>query len=163
MTKETLPGLNSLRMLRQRGIKHEVLLYPESLKNAYEVACSIGLPPCRVYKTLVAHGVSGKTPLLALVASDRELELRMLARAANQKRVRMLSQREAERLTGLRVGGMSALALLAKHWPVFLDSAAAEQEHIVMNAGRRGVQVHIGRADFIALTDAILAPIANPN
>ena len=150
-------------MLQQRGIEHEVLLYPESLKNAREVARSIDLPPCEVYKTLVARGVSGKSPLLALVASDQELELRMLARAANQKRIRMLSQREAERMTGLQVGGMSALALLAKRWPVFLDSAAAKQEHIVMNAGRRGVQVRISRADFIALTAAILAPIANSN
>ena len=32
-----------------------------------------------------------------------------------------------------------------------------------MNAGRRGVQVRISRADFIALTAAILAPIANSN
>ncbi len=148
-------------MLQQRGIEHEVLLYPESLKNARAVARSIDLPPCEVYKTLVARGVSGKSLLLALVASDRELELRMLARAANQKRIRMLSQREAERMTGLQVGGMSALALLAKRWPVFLDSAAAKQEYIVMNAGRRGVQVRISRAEFIALTAAILAPIAS--
>ena len=44
-------------MLQQRGIEHEVLLYPESLKNAREVARSIDLPPCEVYKTLVARGV----------------------------------------------------------------------------------------------------------
>ena len=153
-------GLNSLRMLRQRGIAHEVLAYPESLKSAESVAQYLALPPGAIYKTLVASDANGKSPYLALIASDRELDLRLMARAAAVKRVRMLPQRDAERMTSMKAGGIGALALLNKRWPIFLDSGAAEQEWLVMNAGRRGVQVRLRREDFIALTGATMADIA---
>lgn len=163
MAKIKEPKLNSLRTLRSHSINYQIFLYPESLTDAQKVACYIGLPSHQVFKTLVTSGSSGKNPLIALVKSNQELELKKLARLADEKRVRMLSYREAERMTGLRVGGISALSLMHKKWPVYIDSAATTLEFLVMNAGRRGVQVRIATADFIKLTAAFVAPIAKPS
>ena len=65
----------------------------------------------QVYKTLVALADGGRR-LLVMTPGDRELDLRLVARGVGAKSARMALQREAERLTGLKVGGISPLALL---------------------------------------------------
>ena len=49
---------------------------------------------------------------------------RLLARAIGAKAVRMAPQREAERLTGLLVGGIGALALVNRPFVPCIERAA---------------------------------------
>lgn len=135
--------------------------YPPERHSAEEVAALIGLPPERVFKTLVALRETPRArPLLAIVPGPAELDLKRLAQAVGEKRVRMATQRDAERLTGLQVGGISALALLHKGFEVWLDEAALGHQQIAVSAGQRGLNVEVPVAALIELTGARVAALS---
>ncbi len=128
-----------MRVWRARGVAYEAHYYPAERHSAEEVAVLIGRPPEQVFKTLVVMPLEAKArPLLAVVPGNRELDLKLLAKAAGQKKLRMATQREAESLTGLLVGGISALALLNKGFKVYLDASAEGFERIIVSGGQRG-------------------------
>lgn len=152
--------LNSMRLLDQAKIPYEVLEYPDSIRDAVEVAEAIGLPYWMVYKTLVVQAEGQPKPLLALVGCERHLDLKKLATVSGHKKVRMAAHKDAEALTGLKVGGISPLMLRDKNWPVFLDSAAAEMEHVVISAGQRGMQIRVPVTPLINLLRMRLGEIS---
>jgi len=117
------------------------------------------VPPAQVYKTLVVLRERGR-PLLVLVPGGRQLDLRRLAKGIGEKKLRMASQREAESLTGLLVGGISPLALLNKGFQVYIDSSASHLERIYISAGQRGLNVCLPVADLLRLTGAHLVDAA---
>jgi prolyl-tRNA editing enzyme YbaK/EbsC (Cys-tRNA(Pro) deacylase) len=51
-------------------------------------------------------------------------------------------------------GGIGALALLGKGFPVYIDSRAIGEKEILVSAGQRGFDVRIGVEDLVALTGA---------
>ncbi len=156
MAKPTAPRTNAMRLLDQRKINYRVATYPPEIHSANEVAQIIGADPARVYKTLVVLPESGKgRPMLVLVPGNKELDLKVFGASSGEKKVRMASQREAESLTGLLVGGISALALLQKGFKIFIDEEALLLGEIFVSAGQRGINLQLGRADLIRITGAI--------
>lgn len=152
--------LNTMRILEQNKIPYEALHYPDTLRDAEDIADTLGLPYFLVYKTLVVQPEAGDKPYLAMIASDRELDLKKLAAVSGQKKVRMAAHRDAEALTGLKVGGISALALTQKNWVVFLDQPATEHEHILISAGQRGTQLRVPTMALMRLVRARMADIS---
>lgn len=152
--------LNTMRILEQNKIPYEALNYPEDLRDAEEIADVLGLPYFLVYKTLVVQPEVGDKPYLVMIASDRELDLKKLAAISGQKKVRMAAHKDAEALTGLKVGGISALALTQKNWKVFLDEPASQLQHILMSAGQRGVDVRVPVAALMGLLRPRIAAIS---
>ena len=145
--------LNSMRVLETRGVQYEVLSFPDTIHSAIDVAAYHGLPPAQVYKTLVIVLSQGK-PALVLVASDREIQLKRLARALGEKRLRMATRKEAEAWTGLKVGGISALALSCRDFPVYIDRAATALDEIIVSAGQRGMDIRLPVPDLVRITGA---------
>lgn len=149
---------NAARWLEARGIEHRVTVYDvaRAFHSADEAAALLGAPAERVYKTLVVlrEGNPRAKPLLVMIASDRQLDLKRLARELGEKRLRMASQREAEALTGLQVGGISALAVRPGAFQVFLDAGARAHARIHISAGVRGVDLELAVDDLIAVTKA---------
>jgi Cys-tRNA(Pro)/Cys-tRNA(Cys) deacylase len=126
--------------------------------SAETVARKVGMPPERVFKTLVArgdkHGVC-----LAIVLGHCELDLKALARSTGDKKIDTVPLREVEPLTGYIRGGVTALAC-KKDYPVYLDETAQLFDVISISAGVRGLQVLLAPDDYIRVTNARLAPIA---
>jgi Cys-tRNA(Pro)/Cys-tRNA(Cys) deacylase len=152
--------LNSMRLLEQHNIPYEALQYPNTIRDAVEVAEVLGVPAHLLYKTLVIQSAkAGEKPILAMLASERHLDLKKLAVAAGEKKVQLAAHKDAEALTGLQVGGISPLALTHKGWRVFLDAPASELAHLMMSAGEKGTQIRVPTADFIRLVGARLAEI----
>jgi Cys-tRNA(Pro)/Cys-tRNA(Cys) deacylase len=145
--------LNSMRILEQHKVSYVVREFPDSIHSADGVADYFGLPREWVYKTLVVLLPTNK-PILVMVAGSRELDLKKLAASTGQKKVQMAPHKEAERLTGLQTGGISALALLHKNFAVYLDKPALELERILVSAGRRGVNLELSVQDLIRVTKA---------
>jgi Cys-tRNA(Pro)/Cys-tRNA(Cys) deacylase len=152
--------LNSMRLLEKNDIPYEVTEFPGTERDAEVIAEILGVPPFMVYKTLVVEPVGGGKPILALIAANRSLDLKALAAAAGYKKVAMASHQDAEKLTGLKVGGISALALTHKNWPVYLDQPALELEHILVSAGQRGMDLRVPTAAFIRVVGAKVAEIS---
>lgn len=145
--------LNSMRILDQQKVAYTMREFPDTVHSADGVADHFGLPHEVVYKTLVALTAANK-PLLVMIAGSRELDLKKLAKAIGEKKIQMAPKKDAERLTGLQTGGISALALLHKNFPVYIDQPALALEHILVSAGKRGVNLELPVADLIRVTKA---------
>jgi len=145
--------LNSMRVLEAEGIRYEVLSFADTIQSAVGVMAYYGLPPAYVYKTLVVVLPQGK-PALVLIAGDRDIQLKRLAQALGEKKLRMATQKEAEAWTGLKVGGISALALFHRGFPVYIDRAAAALDEIIVSAGQRGMDIRLTVPDLVRVTGA---------
>jgi len=143
-----------MRVLETQGVRYEVLSFPDTIHSAVGVAAYYGLPPAQVYKTLVVVLSQGK-PALILIAGDRELQLKQLAQALGEKKLRMATQKEAEAWTGLKVGGISALALFHRGFSVYIDRAAATLDEIIVSAGQRGMDIRLTVPDLVRITGAV--------
>lgn len=146
---------NSMRLLERQGIPYEVYTFSPDIHSAVGVAEVTGIPAREVFKTLVLLRPGGK-PILVIAPGDSEVDLRKVAAAVGEKKVALASHREAEALTGLQVGGISALALRDKRFPVYLDRSALAHERIMVSAGKRGVNLRLSPHDLIRAVDAQL-------
>ena len=123
---------------------HEYELEPAAPSLGLEAAAKLGLEPARVFKTLVVAVDAGH--VFAVVPVDGRLDTKALG-----KRARLAEPAEAERVTGYVKGGTSVLGA-RQRLPMLLDESALGWETIVVNAGRRGLQLELAPADLLALT-----------
>ncbi|MBM9622135.1 Cys-tRNA(Pro) deacylase [Streptomyces zhihengii] len=130
---------------------------PASPSYGEEAAEALGVPPARVFKTLVADVDGALT--VAVVPVAGQLDLKALASAVGGKRATMADPAAAERTTGYVRGGISPLGQ-RKRLPTVLDASAWEHETICVSAGRRGLEVELAAEALRTLTSAVRAPIA---
>jgi Cys-tRNA(Pro)/Cys-tRNA(Cys) deacylase len=143
--------LNSMRFLETQKVPYEALTFDDSVHDAVEVAELLGVLPAHLYKTLVVERGSGGKPILVMIAADAHLDLKKLAAAIGEKKVSMASHADAEAATGLKVGGIGALALTHKNWQVYIDSAATRLQSIYVSAGQRGINLRVPVADLLRI------------
>ena len=147
--------LNSIRLLEKRKIPFTIHQFPDTIHDAEEVAAAVGKPAEMVYKTLVVRKNSPRSkPMLMMIAAPRRLNLKKVAAAIGEKKVRMASHAEAEKLTGLQVGGIGALALLNRGFDIFIDSPAQSLNTVLVSAGKRGVNLELPVKTLVSLTGA---------
>ncbi|MFL7811504.1 MAG: aminoacyl-tRNA deacylase [Anaerolineae bacterium] len=151
--KKRPPRTNAMRLLDAQQVDYQVLTFSPDIHSATGVAETLGLDPASVYKTLVVQRAPGK-PLLVMIAGHREVDLKALAAAVGEKKLSMATHREAEELTGLQVGGISALMLLKQGFEVCIDRAAQVLDEVVVSAGQRGVNLRLRVADLVRVTGA---------
>ena len=148
-------SLNSIRLLTQQKVKFRLHEFPDTIHSADGVADYVGLPAEQVYKTLVVVKKQSKSkPMLIMIAADQQINLKQVAQAVGEKKVQMAGHQEAESLTGLKVGGISALMLLNKGFDIYLDQAARSLDTVLISAGQRGVNVELAVADLVKVTKA---------
>jgi Cys-tRNA(Pro)/Cys-tRNA(Cys) deacylase len=134
---------------------HEYEYDPNAERIGMQAAEALGIEPARLLKTLMAR--AGDV-VCVLAPSDREVNLKKLAHAAGAKSAAMLGAADAERITGYHVGGISAFGQ-KKRVRVFIEQSTLAFERIVVNGGRRGLQVELAPADLIRVLDATAAEI----
>jgi Cys-tRNA(Pro)/Cys-tRNA(Cys) deacylase len=151
---------NAARMLEKAGIRFELREYEvdENDLSGLHVAQSIGMPPERVFKTLVARG--DKTGVLvACIPVDRELDLKALARESGNKKVDLVPLKEVQPLTGYIRGGVSPVGM-KKRFPTFIDDSAFLFDSVSVSAGMRGCQMVMDPTGIERLTGAKRAAIS---
>ena len=158
--------LNSMRFLDSEGVSYDVLEFPDTMRAAQDVAAYTGVAASEVYKTLVLM-TAKRTPILIMVPADHDLQVKRLAQIVGDKKLRMASHQEAEAATGLKVGGISALALRHRRFPVYIARCAAQLDRLLVSAGQRGVDLRLKVADLMRVTGAVsvdaTAPSASSN
>lgn len=156
MSKKT----NAMRFLDSKKISYKVREYKvdEDNLDAIYVAQQINLPAQQVFKTLVVRG--DKTGvMLACIPGDSELDLKLLAKASNNKSVSMVALKDVLPLTGYIRGGVSPLGA-KKNYPLYLDITAEKWTEITISAGLRGYQIVIAPNDLLkSLQQAFLVSI----
>lgn len=144
----------AMKLLEGKNVSYEALANPDSLRDAEEVASALGLPPEQVFKTLVVARPHPAKPILVMIPANKQLDLKKMAKESKEKKLKMATYQEAERWTGLQVGGISALALINRGFTICLDKSAEALEQITISAGQRGWQISLGVKDLVAVTQA---------
>lgn len=153
-------GTPATALLARQRVPHTLHPYdvaPDTPNYGAEVAAALGVPPERVFKSLVAE-VDGELTV-AVVPVTGELDLKALAAARGGKRAALADRTLAERATGYVRGGISPLGQ-RRRLPTVIDASAGRFPTVYVSAGRRGLQLEIAPADLIRLTSAVTAPIA---
>jgi Cys-tRNA(Pro)/Cys-tRNA(Cys) deacylase len=147
---------NITRLLDARRIPYTSFELPAEKLSALQTASMLAVAPEVIYKTLVVNREKPKKPLLVMIPATTTLDLKLLAAAIGEKKVFLPTEREAETLTGLQAGGISALALLNKGFPVVLDASAKQHKEIHISGGQRGLNIRLPVDALLALTNARL-------
>ena len=160
-------GTRAIAALRLAGVAHQLHPYETAERHgaqrddrpAYglDAASALGLTPAQIFKTLVV--VADGVFMLAIVPVDRTLDLKRFAAAAGAHRAAMAETRDAERVTGYLVGGISPIGT-TRLIRTILDASATDLERVYVSAGRRGLQVSLLPADLVAVTGAAVATIS---
>jgi Cys-tRNA(Pro)/Cys-tRNA(Cys) deacylase len=137
---------------------HEYTHDPRADSFGLEASAALGVPPERLFKTLVAT-VDGGALAVGVVPVNRHLDLKALAAAVGGKKAIMAEAAVAERATGYVVGGISPVGQ-KRRLPIVIDASALEFTAMFCSAGRRGLQMEIAPADLIKATGAKVAGIA---
>jgi Cys-tRNA(Pro)/Cys-tRNA(Cys) deacylase len=130
---------------------------PRAGSYGSEAAAALGVPPGRLFKTLVVS-VDGQLAV-GVVPVAGSLDLKAIAAALGGKKAVIAEPAAAERATGYVTGGISPLGHRSR-LPVVIDASAAGWETVYVSADRRGLQVSLAPADLVRVAAATVAPIA---
>jgi Cys-tRNA(Pro)/Cys-tRNA(Cys) deacylase len=86
------------------------------------------------------------------------VSLKRLAAAAATKDAAMLPPAEAERMTGYHIGGISPLGQ-KRRVAAFIERASLAHATILVNGGRRGLQIEIAPTDLVTVLSAKAADL----
>lgn len=150
---------NVTRLLDAQKIPYRAFELPAEKLGAMETARFLGIAPEQVFKTIVVLREGKGKPALALVPAPDEVDLKALAKALQEKKMVLPTQRQAEELTGLQAGGISPLALLNRGFQVVIDETAQLFDEIHISGGQRGLNICLPVSALAELTRAIFAPI----
>ena len=136
---------------------HEYAHDPRHDSYGLEASEALGVPPERVFKTLVA-AVDGSLAV-GVVPVHRQLDLKALAAAVGGKKAVLAEVSAAERATGYVAGGISPVGQ-KRRLPIVIDASVLVLATMFCSAGRRGLEIEIVPADLVTATGATVAPIA---
>jgi Cys-tRNA(Pro)/Cys-tRNA(Cys) deacylase len=147
--------------LERAGIAFTIHEYDHDARHesyGLEASQALGVPPGRVFKTLIAE-VDGRL-VAGVVPVDGQLDLKALAAAAAGKRASMAAVAVAERATGYVAGGISPVGQ-RKRLPVVLDASAMNWPTVLCSGGRRGLEIELAPADLARAANATVASIGS--
>ena len=149
---------NVMRVLDQKKIEYKSHSYKaDATLSGAEIADILGEAKERVYKTLVTRGRSGAYYVF-VVPVEAELDLKLAAKAAGEKSIEMIKQKELLPLTGYVHGGCSPVGM-KKQFPTFIHESAREYDRIFVSAGRVGCQIEIDPKELVSIVRAEYANI----
>ena len=150
---------NVMRLLESKRIPYAAHVYkPDPSLSGTDIARILGEDPCIVFKTLVTRGKPG-CYYVFVIPVDTELDLKKAARAAGEKSVTMIQQKELLPLTGYVHGGCSPIGM-KKAFPTFIDISSETAERIFVSAGKVGYQIELNPRDLQSIVKFRAADLA---
>lgn len=150
---------NVMRVLDKAKINYSFRKYEQNASlTGGEIARLLGEEPEKVFKTLVTVSKS-KEHYVFMLPVEKELDLKKAARAAGEKNIEMVAQKELLSLTGYVHGGCSPIGM-KKQFKTFIDESARQFDTIMFSAGKVGYQVEIATADAERLIPLCFADLA---
>ena len=149
---------NAMRIIEKEGVEYKVHTYDGGVLSGVEVAEVLAEDVDIVYKTLLTTAGPGKFYVFVIPVAA-ELDLKKAAKAAGEKAVEMLPQKQLLPTTGYIHGGCSPVGM-KKLFTTFFDSSA-EDKVIFVSGGKVGMQVELACADLLRITSGKLADITS--
>ena len=158
--REASAGTPATTALTRLGLDFAVHPYdhdPAAASYGLEAAAALSVPPGQVFKTLLVDGDRGLA--VGVVPVDRQLDLKAVAAALGLKKVAMATPADAERSSGMVVGGISPVGQ-KRTLPTVIDESVTAFDRVYVSGGRRGLDISLAPADLVAATTAQVAKIA---
>jgi Cys-tRNA(Pro)/Cys-tRNA(Cys) deacylase len=140
------PFTRALKEFSAKGVPYRVMTFEAREKSAEEVARETGFPLARVVKTLLVQGASKKY-YLALCPGDRQVSLKLLAKAVGEKFVEMAKREDVPKITGYLIGGVSPVGT-HRPLPVAMEETIQGMPEIAISAGQWGCQAVLRPEDL---------------
>ena len=139
---------NVMRVLESKKIPYEAHIYtPDPTLTGEQIADILGEDAKKVFKTLVTQARSGAFYVFVIPVTE-ELDLKKAAKAAGEKSVAMIKQKELLPLTGYVHGGCSPIGM-KKAFPTYVHETAPEYDRIFVSAGKVGYQIELAPANLM--------------
>ncbi len=150
---------NVMRLLDQEGLDYTPNTYDVSdgIVDGLSVAKKIGQDPDTVFKTLVCQGHSGQYAVFVIPVAH-ELDLKKGAKAAGEKSMAMIHQRDLLPLTGYVHGGCSPVGM-KKAFATHIHESGKDLQRLYVSGGRVGTQVGLAPQDLAHLVHASFADL----
>ena len=121
-----------------------------------EAAQKLNLDVREVFKTLLV--TDSKNFYVAVLPVAHQLSLKKIAAAVGAKKLQMAEPKDAERLTGYLVGGISPIGQ-KKRLKTVIDQSAEILNKIYISGGKRGLDIGIKPQDLIRVLNAQFADV----
>ncbi|MCU4386484.1 Cys-tRNA(Pro) deacylase [Acinetobacter haemolyticus] len=116
-----------------------------------EAAEKLNLNVEEVFKTLMV--TDEKNFFIAILPVNHQLNLKKVAAVVGCKKLQMANPKDAERLTGYLVGGISPLGQ-KKRLKTVIDKSAQAFDKIYVSGGKRGLDIGLKPQDLASLLNA---------
>ncbi|MFP8817142.1 Cys-tRNA(Pro) deacylase [Acinetobacter johnsonii] len=121
-----------------------------------EAAEKLNLRVEEVFKTLLV--TDEKNYFVAILPVHHQLNLKKVAQAVGAKKLKMSDPKDAERLTGYLVGGISPVGQ-KKRLKTVIDQSAVQLEKLYVSGGRRGLDIGLKPQDLAKVLSATFADV----
>lgn len=139
---------NVMRVLDGKKVSYVSHTYePDATMSGAKIAAILGEDTEKVFKTLVTQGKSGQHYVF-VIPVEAKLDLKKAAKAAGEKAVEMIKQKELLPLTGYVHGGCSPIGM-KKPFPTFVHETAKQYEKMFVSAGKVGYQIELSPDDLV--------------
>lgn len=149
---------NVMRVLDGKKIPYASHAYEaDATMSGEEIAALLNEEADKVFKTLVTQGKTGQYYVFVVPVRE-ELDLKKAAKAANEKSVGMIKQKELLPLTGYVHGGCSPIGM-KKQFKTFIHESARDCEKMFVSAGKVGFQIEIAPDDLVKTVGCVFADL----
>ena len=148
------PAVQALKKAKVWYALHPYEHQPGHENYGLEAAQALNLPKSRVFKTLLVELQGPGTCMgIGILPVSARLDLKAMAASAGVKKAAMADPRDAQRVTGYVLGGISPLGQ-KKQLLTVIDVKALEWETIHVSGGKRGLQIELAPQALIELCQA---------
>ena len=135
---KTLP----MRLLEEKSILYELRQQSSKQYTSEGVASDLGVDVAQVVKAMFIERSEPprESPqsqyLLVVIPGDRRLSLKKVGAKIGDKKVKLASGRDVEKVTGYQLGAVSVIGFRRTDIPNYIDQGVLELGQVIISSGR---------------------------
>ncbi len=148
-----IKNLLDSKNIEYKLFEHEAVFTSEQASKVRGVDLKTGV------KALVLKTKEGKL-ILALVAADRRIDLKKLAKKVNTKDLRLASPEEVLKKTGCKIGSVHPFGILHS-LETYMDASVLENEKVNFNVGIHEKSIEMKSEDLVKVVNPVECEISD--